>query len=114
MWYEPTGKVLGQPFFVMDFVEGAELADERAMDEATAADFVRMLADAPRRRLGGRRHRARRSSRGSPSEATHLQIERWAAIYRGAAAAPIPLLEEAAAWLHRHAPPLERVVDRPR
>src|SRR4249919_13662 len=43
LWYEPTGDVLGQPFFVMSFVEGAELADERAMDEATAADFVRIL-----------------------------------------------------------------------
>ena len=44
-WYEPTGSVLGRPFFVMDFVEGAELPDERAMDEATAADFVRTMAD---------------------------------------------------------------------
>ena len=42
-WYEPTGSVLGRPFFVMDFVEGAELADERAMDEATASDFVRTM-----------------------------------------------------------------------
>jgi len=43
-WFEPSGSVLGQPFFVMDFVDGAELADEREMDEGTAADFVRLLA----------------------------------------------------------------------
>src|SRR4249920_1650027 len=32
LWYEPTGDVLGQPFFVMGFVEGTEMDDERAMD----------------------------------------------------------------------------------
>ena len=81
-WYEPTGTVLGQPFFVMDFVEGAELADERAMDEATAAEFVRLLAALHAARLGGRRARARTIVPPAPAEATHLQVERWAAIYR--------------------------------
>ena len=108
LWYEPTGDVLGQPFFVMGFVEGTEIADERAMDEATAADFVRLLAEL---------HAVDWAAAGispdivpnSPSEATHLQIERWADIYRAAAPRPNPLLEEAAAWLHRHAPPLDRV-----
>jgi len=108
LWYEPTGDVLGQPFFVMGFVEGEELADERAMDESTAADFVRVLAEL---------HAVDWEGAGiktdivpdSPSVATHLQIERWADIYRAAAPTVIPLLEEAAAWLHRHAPPLERV-----
>jgi aminoglycoside phosphotransferase (APT) family kinase protein len=108
LWYEPTGEVLGEPFFVMGFVEGAELADERAMDEATAADFVRILAEL---------HAIDWSAAGirptivpdSPSAATHLQIDRWAGIYRAAVPQPIPLLEEAAAWLHRNAPPLDRV-----
>ena len=108
-WYEPTGSVLGRPFFVMDFVEGAELADERAMDEATAADFVRTMAElhAPTGVRPASTTLAVRPS--SPGEATHLQIERWAGLYRAAAAAPIPLLEEAAAWLHHRTPPLERV-----
>jgi aminoglycoside phosphotransferase (APT) family kinase protein len=109
-WLEPSGSVLGRPFFVMDFIEGAELADERAMDEATAADFVRTMAEL---------HALDWCSAGiddalavrpsSPEEATHLQIDRWAGLYRAAAAAPIPLLEEAAAWLHHRAPPLERL-----
>jgi aminoglycoside phosphotransferase (APT) family kinase protein len=107
-WYEPTGEVLGQPFFVMDFVQGTELADERAMDEATAADFVRILAEL---------HAIDWAAAGirptivpeSPSQATHLQIDRWAGIYRAAVRLPIPLLEEAAAWLHHNAPPLARV-----
>lgn len=104
-WSEPTGAVLGQPFFVMDFIEGAEGADERSVDLATCEDFVRTL-----RRL----HEldaasipfARRPA--SAADATHAQIERWAAIYRSAGP-PIALLEEAAAWLHLHAPPLERM-----
>ncbi len=37
-------------------------------------------------------------------EATVMQIDRWADIYRAAAGEPIPLLEEAAAWLHRGVP----------
>jgi aminoglycoside phosphotransferase (APT) family kinase protein len=107
-WYESTGGVLGQPFFVMDFVQGAELADERAMDEATAADFIRVLSEL---------HAIDWAAAGirptivpdSPSDATHLQIDRWADVYRSAVPQPIPLLEEAAAWLHRHSPPLDRV-----
>ena len=86
LWFEPTGDVLGQPFFVMGFVQGAELADERAMDEATAADFVRILAEL---------HAIDWTAAGirptivpdTPSDATHLQIERWADISRSA---PLP------------------------
>jgi aminoglycoside phosphotransferase (APT) family kinase protein len=107
-WFEPSGSVLGQPFFVMDFVDGAELADEREMDEGTAADFVRLLAS-----LHALDWEAVELNPAlvppSPSDATHAQIERWAAVYRSAARAPIPLLDEAEAWLHRHAPPLDRL-----
>jgi aminoglycoside phosphotransferase (APT) family kinase protein len=38
-----------------------------------------------------------------------VQIERWADVYRSTSALPIPLLEEGAAWLHHHAPALDRV-----
>ena len=107
-WFEPSGSVLGQPFFVMDFVDGAELADEREMDEGTAADFVRLLAS-----LHALDWEAAELNPAlvppSPSDATHAQIERWAAVYRSAARASIPLLDEAGAWLHRHAPPLDRL-----
>jgi aminoglycoside phosphotransferase (APT) family kinase protein len=107
-WLEPSGEVLGQPFFVMDFVEGAELVDERAMDEETAADFVRTLADLhaldwPAAALDPA------ILPPDPDAATHLQIERWAGIARAAVPRPLPLLEEAAAWLHHHAPPLSRL-----
>ena len=110
-WYEPTGEVLGQPFFVMDFLTAAEApdgSDERAMSATGAADFVATLA----------RLHALDWQRAevpfalvppTPNDAIHIQIERWAAIYRTSAPEPIPLLEEAAAWLDHYAPPLERL-----
>jgi len=110
-WYEPSGDVLGQPFFVMDFLPAAAVAgggDERAMGPDGAADFVGTLArlhaldwqraDVPFAQVPP-----------TPNDAVHVQIERWASIYRAAAPEPIPLLDEAAAWLHRYAPPLERL-----
>ena len=103
---EPTGDVLGRPFFVMSHLDGAEAADERAVDEATAGAFVDALA---------RLHRLGTSGiefeivPPSASDATALQIERWRRTYRAASERAIPLLEEAAAWLRVHAPPLARL-----
>lgn len=105
-WAEPTGAVLGRPFFVMDLIEG-DPADA-AMDPATAEDLVRALAA-----LHALDWRAAALAfdvvPGAPGEATQAQVERWAAVYRAAVAAPVPLLEEARAWLHHHAPPLDRL-----
>jgi aminoglycoside phosphotransferase (APT) family kinase protein len=103
---EPTGDVIGRPFFVMEHLEGAAAADERAVDEHTAAAFVRELH---------RLHQLDGAAFGfdvvpaAPGDATALQVRRWRDTYRSASAEPIPLLEEAAAWLEHHAPPLDRV-----
>lgn len=110
-WDEPTGAVLGQPFFVMDLIDVPARppgADERALDPSAAAAFVDVLArlhDLDATALAA----AFDCVPSDPGSATHLQVERWAGIYRRSAAGPIPLLEEAAAWLHHHAPPLERL-----
>lgn len=105
--YDQTGQVLGQPFFVMEELStSGGSADERIVDEATARDFVRTMA---------RLHHIDPATLPfatvptDPSEATHVQIDRWHGIYRSATDVPIPLLDDAAAWLHRHAPPLERL-----
>ena len=38
---EPSGMIIGQPFFVMEHLDaGAAAADERAVDRSTAAAFV--------------------------------------------------------------------------
>lgn len=108
---EPTGAVLGRPFFVMELLDcpaPAPGVDERALDPASAAAFVECLA---------RLHAIDPTQLEwafdlvppTPSAATHLQIDRWADVYRRSVEEPIPLLEEAAAWLHHFAPPLERV-----
>lgn len=92
-WFEPTGDVLGHPFFVMDFVDGAAAGrDDRSMAPALAEDFVRAL-DALHRTGGD----------GSGVDATHAEIERWRTIYRNEVAVRIPLLDEGAAWLHANA-----------
>ncbi len=114
LWMEPTGEVLGQPFFVMDFLEAARVdegpdsGEERSMDESSAKDFIGELI---------KLHSLDAAALSipfaiipeSPGDATHLQIERWAQIYRSASPVPVPLLDEAAAWLHAFAPPLERM-----
>ncbi len=43
-WLEPTGDVLGQPFFVMDYIDAEQPDRERTMDATTASAFVRTLA----------------------------------------------------------------------
>jgi aminoglycoside phosphotransferase (APT) family kinase protein len=99
-WLEPTGAVLGQPFFVMDFVESAAVGrEDRSLSDAVAHDFVARTHE-----LHGVDWRSELPSPIDPDAATHAQIERWYGIYRTASATPSPLLEEAAAWLHRHAP----------
>lgn len=104
---EPTGEVTGQPFFVMAHLDGTAPEDERALDEATAISFVltlRSLHD-----LDAGQVTFDDGAAGDPDDVTHRQIDRWRDVYRSASPVPIPLLEEAAAWLHHHAPSPERV-----
>ncbi len=104
-WLEPTGGVLGQPFFVMDFIEGgvATEREDRSLAPELAVDFVRRLDELHHLEWGSV------LDGPPPSEATHVQIERWADVYRSSSPRSVPLLEEAAAWLHGNAPPLDRV-----
>ena len=104
-WIEPTGAVLGQRFFVMDYVDGVATGrDDRSMSPALADDFVRRLDEL--HRVG---YSARLDSGSSTDDVTHRQIDRWADVYRQAAGARIPLLDEAAAWLHHYAAEPERI-----
>jgi aminoglycoside phosphotransferase (APT) family kinase protein len=104
-WLEATGTVLGQPFFVMEFVEGGVAAgrEDRTLAPELAVDFVHRLHELHELEWQGV------IDGPAPSEATHVQIERWADVYRSSSPMAIPLLEEGAAWLHHHAPPLDRV-----
>jgi aminoglycoside phosphotransferase (APT) family kinase protein len=96
-WIEGP-EVLGRPFFVMDFVPGSSAVDDDVLDA-----FVAAL------------HQIHRSDPAvvsgalgpvpDPATAVAAQIDRWEAIYRDSAAEPVPLLDEAAAWLRTHLRP---------
>lgn len=104
-WVEPTGEVIGQPFFVMDFLDGAATGrDDRSMSDALATDFVRRLDELHRtdwaREL---------TIGGDVADTTHAQIDRWHRTYLDAnGGVAVALLEEGAAWLHHHASPIRR------
>ena len=101
-----TGTAIGQPVFVMSFIEGDLHDDERILDHSTAASFVATLAHL---------HGLDSTALGfdlvpvTPNEATHLQIERWHALVNSSTEHRVPLIDEAAAWLHHFAPPLDRL-----
>jgi aminoglycoside phosphotransferase (APT) family kinase protein len=104
-WFEPTGAVIGQPFFVMDFVDGAATGrDDRSMSAELAFDFVARLHE-----LHHIDWTSQIDSHLTPETATHAAVDRWYHVYRDETDVSIPLLEEGAAWLHQHAPPLDRV-----
>ena len=104
---EPTGTVPGRPVFVMAHHDGTEGGDERGLDDDTAAAFVATLAGL--HALDATGDLGFDVVPDEPGRATARQVERWRSIYRSASHDPIPLLEEAAAWLVHHAPPLERL-----
>lgn len=104
-WFEQSGDVLGEPFFVMDFITGAPSGrNDRSMTDELADDFVRRLDE-----LHKTDWATVLEGPASAIEATHHEIERWYNIYRSEDGPVLPLLEEGAAWLHRHAPEGERV-----
>jgi aminoglycoside phosphotransferase (APT) family kinase protein len=98
-WIEPSAGPLGHPFFVMDFVTGSSNVNDTALDafvhalravhRLDPAVLVPALGPVP----------------PSPEAAVTAQIDRWDAVHRDATQEPIPLLEEAAAWLRRHLAP---------
>jgi aminoglycoside phosphotransferase (APT) family kinase protein len=101
--YEPTGAVLGQPFFVMTFLPGVSTPDEATIDE-----YLEWLV---------RLHELDVDSldldfldRPDPGTGAALaQVDRWERTYRsGLLGEPSPLVEEAIAWLRSHAPATER------
>ena len=107
--YEADADILGHSFFVMDFVAGAATdGGERSVDATTAAAFVECLH---------RLHQIDWRAASIPfatvpadgNDATHIQIDRWRAVASLGVGRVDPLLDEATAWLHRHAPPLERL-----
>ena len=98
-WLEPTGAVLGQPFFAMDYLDGAATGrNDRSMSDELSTDFVARLAELHRADW-----RSAIAVEADGVDATHAAIDRWRDVYRSETEVAIPLLEEGAAWLHHYA-----------
>lgn len=97
-WIERDAAVLGHPFFVMDLVPGGS-----AVDDAVLETFLRALhavhAVDPRALAGSL------GPPPSPEVAVQAQVDRWLGVYRHSVPVPVPLLDEAAAWLRRYLRP---------
>ncbi len=96
--HEPSSEILGQPFFVMDFVEGTSVFTRESLDPYVAAladlhslDYAAIGVDCFDVPAG-------------PRDSALLQLERWYEVYRGGLVGePSPLIEEAAQWLRNNA-----------
>jgi aminoglycoside phosphotransferase (APT) family kinase protein len=102
-WFEPTRDVLGQPFFVMDYIEAEQPDEEWTMDPTTAAAFARTLAG-----LHALEPTAHLPT-VDPEQTTHILIEHWRNVGKSSGAPRVPLLDAAEMWLHQHAPISRRV-----
>jgi aminoglycoside phosphotransferase (APT) family kinase protein len=102
-WFEPTGKVLGQPFFVMDHIDADSRDNGQPIDEATAASYVRSLAAL----------HALEPTAHLPAvdleQSTHILIEHWRNVGKSTGAPRVPLLDAAEMWLHQRAPATRRL-----
>ena len=92
---EPTGTVLGEPFFIMEEVRGQVRLDDAGLD-----DIIRSVAEL---------HRVPVTAI-DPSERPAEQvigdnIDGWLRLYRAHATIPIPLIEQGAAWLRANLEP---------
>jgi aminoglycoside phosphotransferase (APT) family kinase protein len=102
--YEPSSELLGQPFFVMEFIEGSCAFVREGLDEYVQTLHRLHGMDPDELGLGFLGHPE------GPRGAALSQVERWYQVHREAQVGePSPLLEEAAQWLRNHAPESGRI-----
>lgn len=101
---EPTGEVLGQPFFVMDFVEGVSTDDDTTIDEYV--ELLHELHTIDPDEIG----LSFLPAPALPTGPAVGLVGRWADTYRSASLGePSPLMDEAIAKLLATAPASERI-----
>ena len=106
--YEPTGDVLGAPFYVMEHVPGVILRTTTPPGGRPDAGTVRRVADALVETfaalhavdVGG----AGLGDLGQPEGYVGRQVAGWERRYQAAATDVLPDLEKAFAWMHAHQP----------
>jgi len=92
---EPTGTVLGEPFFIMEEVRGWVRLDDAGLD-----DIIRSVAE-----LHGVPVTAINTSNRSAEQVIRDNIDGWLTLYRAHATVAIPLIEQGAAWLRDNLEP---------
>lgn len=92
---EPTGAVLGEPFFIMEEVRGQVRLDDAGLD-----DIIRSVAELHRVPVS-----AIDPSKRTAEQVIGENIDGWLRLYRAHAATPIPLIEQGAAWLRANLEP---------
>ena len=92
---EPTGTVLGEPFFIMEEVRGRVRLDDAGLD-----DIIRSVAE-----LHGVPVTAINTSNRGAEQVIRDNIDGWLSLYRAHATTPIPLIEQGAAWLRENLEP---------
>jgi aminoglycoside phosphotransferase (APT) family kinase protein len=103
LWAEDDSAVLGNPFFVMEFVDGAARTDDAGVE-----DMLRSVAEL--HRLDGavvdRVAALDGVAAGAEAELViDAQLQHWRELYLAAVGCPIPLLERGFAWLAQHLRP---------
>ena len=103
LWEETDAAVLGEPFFVMAWVDGVARLDDDALDDvlrgvaqlhALDQSVVDVVAAVDGLEPGA-----------GPAEAISAQLEHWHRVYRASAPHPVPLLERGFAWLEANLSP---------
>jgi aminoglycoside phosphotransferase (APT) family kinase protein len=101
--YDPSPEILGQPFFVMEFVEGTSVFTRESLDPYVEA--IASLHSLDTSAIGIDFY----EQPSGPRDSALLQVERWYDVYRrNLAGEPSPLVEEAAQWLRNNAPETAR------
>jgi aminoglycoside phosphotransferase (APT) family kinase protein len=103
LWPEPDAGVLGAPFFVMAFVDGAPRVDDAGLDDVLrSAAQLHALDPSAAREVAAIDGLAPDVSAEQRIEA---QLVHWRAVYRAAWPGAIPLLERGFAWLRANLRP---------
>ena len=92
---ETSGDILGQPFLIMEHVDGVVRLDDQGLDDIIRS--VAALHTLPASILDPRPR--------TPEQVISDNIDGWLALYRQHAPVTIPLIDDAAAWLRRHLRP---------
>ena len=108
LWEEPDPSILGEPFFVMEWVTGVARLDDDGLDDVLRS--VRELHALGRPTVDSVAAVDGLPAGCSPQEAIALQLKHCYDVYQRSTQHPVPLLERGFAWLETELRPTHRTV----